>query len=520
MTALSQDLSTRQLPAWVRDSHVTEPAHLGGRETGARHAARAVAIASAVSFVGSVLSVLILAHYLSPAEFGLMAMVAPLVVFLLVVSEAGLGTHTMQSDRLDANETSLAFWITLTASVALCLVFIAASPGMAWLFGTAEVAPIAAALSGLFILNGVKAQHDAICRRCMRQDLWAWASGTGSVASLIAAIVLAKGGAGVWALVGMMLTRTATHAALIWAFTGWIPARPRWSVGVPGLLRFGGAIVTAQVIAQSARVIDKVLLGWAKGAVALGHYHLAFQMMLVPLIQLQYPVQSLAIPYLRAARHDDDAFRTATARLAAGIALLVWPVMVAAAVTADLVIPVLFGTAWSASAPIFALLALSSLGFVVRQVIGWALEARGDAAGALRWHAIAVAALVVGMLAGLPWGGVGVATGLVVSETALLVTAHRLIPGAVGKAIGAIGAALVRPAAVAMLGAVAAAKARMIADGAADGVRLATFAILMLTVGVVSVWQAQTLFRGEDADAPADPAKDPAKADRPSALAL
>ncbi len=506
-------LPSRALP-WRRTCVLHQEAKAGAT----RRAVRSVAIATAVSVVAGVLSVALLAAHLSPVEFGLIAMVAPLIVLLMAVSETGLDTHRVQSDEFNHERLSVSFWHIVGVAFALTLLFIAAAPALAWVFATPDVIPLAIAMSPLLLVSALKAQHDAICKQFQRQDLWACASGTGAVAGLVAAIVLVRGGAGVWAFVGMMLARTGIHVVLIWAFTGWVPGVPRALSHSRGLLGAGRQKIRQQIIMKATRVFDKMLLGWIQGAAVVGNYQLSFQMVFVPLIQLQYPVQSLAVPHMHAARYDKDAFAGAVGRISAAIALLVWPLMIAIALTADLIVPVLFGDQWRDSAPILSLLAIASVPFVLRQILGWALEALGNTAGALRWHAIGFCVLIFGVFAGLPWGGAGVATGLIIAEAVMLISAPFLLRGPLRVAIPSITSALMRPTAIAALAVFASSEVRMIAEDAPDIVKLGLVGVLLLTIGALGAWQAQSLFVSNTAasigDAPDEAVKDQARADR------
>lgn len=522
MTVLDQTTPTAHGPSsWIGSPEFSGSSPLAVNAT--RRDAWAFALAGAISFASSAVGLIVLAHNLSPAEFGLVAMVAPLLVFVMAVSETGLGQTRDRAAGFDHVRSSQSFWRSMALGTTLTAVFVALAPTLAWVFGTLDVLPVAIALAFLFLLQGLKAEHDALCRQCGRMDLWAWAAGTGSVAGLVVAIVLAKGGAGIFSLVAMLLVRAGAHAVLIWAFVGWVPARPHRTTSGADTFQSGASLLTANVVGQATWVIDKVLLGAAKGAAALGSYVLAFQVMLLPLIQLQSSVSGIAASYFQARKDDPEVFGAAIARVSASLAILIWPVAVAAALTADLAVPTLFGEAWQDSAPIFSLLAFASLPFVLRLTLGWAIEARGDGTGMLRWQMMALIAVLIGVIAGLPWGGTGVATGLVAAEFAILSSAPQVLEPALRGAITLMVRSLVRPVALSALAAVAAAEVRMIAAAAPDLVALGLVAVLMLTVGVLSAWQAYIQLLGDTSIATRDPnpnpVTDPETTDPPHAVA-
>lgn len=55
------------------------------------------------------LTIIILARFLVPADFGIYGMATPLIAFFLVLRDAGLGIATLQSATLSEREASTLF---------------------------------------------------------------------------------------------------------------------------------------------------------------------------------------------------------------------------------------------------------------------------------------------------------------------------------------------------------------------------------------------------------------------------
>ena len=64
-------------------------------------------------------SVIVLSRLLSPADFGLLAMVAPLYGLALIFQDLGLSHATVQSAQVTPAQSSALFW--LNVAVSLCL---------------------------------------------------------------------------------------------------------------------------------------------------------------------------------------------------------------------------------------------------------------------------------------------------------------------------------------------------------------------------------------------------------------
>jgi len=78
-----------------------------------------------------------------------------------------------------------------------------------------------------------------------------------------------------------------------------------------------------------------------------------------------------------------------------------------------------FGQHWAPAAPILAILCLASLSRIVTAPMTQLLRARRLAHVELQQSALATAAFLAGLVAGLPYGVAGVATGVVVANLAI-----------------------------------------------------------------------------------------------------
>ena len=67
-------------------------------------------------------SQLILARFLFPIDFGLLAMVAPVIALIQVINDLGFGQVLIQRPNIYQSQTSTLFWINLFFSVVLAII--------------------------------------------------------------------------------------------------------------------------------------------------------------------------------------------------------------------------------------------------------------------------------------------------------------------------------------------------------------------------------------------------------------
>ena len=374
------------------------------------HGAAATLASQAVRFLFQIVAQVALAHLVSPGDFGLVAMVTPLVGLVQLVNDLGLLEATIQRPLISHRELSVLFWISVAVSALLAALFAVASPLVGWLYGDPRATAVTICFAGLILLSGVSAQQMALLNRRMQfMHLAAIDVGATAVASL-AGITAALLGCGYWSLVIMQTANSMTLAAMAWSLSRWRPSRPRWEPGVGSLLRFGGNVTGANVLGYLAHNLDNVLIGATSGSGALGLYDRAYRLMLLPITQVITPFSRVAVPLLSRLVDSPDRYRMAFARMVQATLLITTPGIVFAVVTADTLVPCLLGTSWRAAAPIFAWLGGGTLALPLLASTTWLFISQGRARQHLIWGSTGSGLIVLSFLVGLPWGPVGVAT--------------------------------------------------------------------------------------------------------------
>lgn len=154
-------------------------------------------VARGASFTGAaqviklgcqITSVIILSRLLQPRDFGIVAMVAPVVAFVGLFQDMGLTQATVQRPQLTHELVNSLFWITMAVGAVLAMVMIAASPLIADFYLEPAVGPLIAAMSIPLLLMAVGAQHHAIITRKMQMGKLAALESSAAVAGLLAAI--------------------------------------------------------------------------------------------------------------------------------------------------------------------------------------------------------------------------------------------------------------------------------------------------------------------------------------------
>jgi PST family polysaccharide transporter len=363
-------------------------------------------------------SVIALTRLLTPTDFGLVGMVAAVVGIASIVQDFGLSMAAIRAPTVSAAEQTNLFWAN-TALGLLCGGIVAAStPLIVDAYREPRLAPIVPVLSLVFVVSGMGAQYSAMLAREFRFTQLGIVGISAQVSSVTVAIVLAASGFGFWAIVAQQLCYSAlVTGGNAWC-TKWLPRWPVRGVTIKPFLRFGTGVLGTQSIAYATKNIDNIAIGAAWGAVPLGLYSRAYQLMLAPLNKINAPMTRVALPVLAKVQDDDEKFLRYLSRAQVVACYVTASVF---AMTAGLAVPVvnlLFGAQWRAAAPLVAILAIGGIFRSVAQVAYWAYLARGASGKLFRQRLLTGVITVALILAGVPWGALGVAVACTIAALA------------------------------------------------------------------------------------------------------
>lgn len=367
--------------------------------------------AQAAKFVLQLGSTAVLARLLTPADFGLIAMVAVFTGFVGIFKDLGLSMATVQRAQITHEQVSMLFWINLLVSLILTVIGVALAPVVAWVNHEPRLVWVTIALSATFIFGGLAAQHTALLQRQMRFGALAAIDIASLVCSIGVAIVLAQLGASYWALVAMTAAQSLTITIGTWLASRWWPGLPRRRSGVLPMLKFGGHLTGFNLLNYFTRNFDNFIIGAVLGNRSLGIYAKAYSLLLMPTSQINSPIGAVALPALCRLQHEPLRYRSYYLRALELIAFCGMPLVAFTFVEADNLILTILGSQWTAAIPVFRWLAPAAFVGTLNVAPGWLCGSLGTTHRQFRWAMFSAPIIVAGFIVGLRWGIAGVAAG-------------------------------------------------------------------------------------------------------------
>lgn len=367
--------------------------------------------AQGVKFVIQTGTMMVLARLLSPEDFGLQGMVVVVTGFLGLFRDAGLGMATVQRAEVTHAQTSTLFWINVVIGVLLTTLCAAAAPLLVAFYHEPRLYWVAVVSGAMFLCNGLAAQHGALLQRGMRFVTLAKIDVLSLAVGSAVGIVMALLGCRYWSLVGMALVSSIVGTAGVWLVVPWVPGAPRRGSGIRGMLHFGGIATCNSLVVFITLNVEKLLLGRYWGADALGLYGRAYQLVTLPIQQMNSAVTGVAFPALSRIQHDAERLARSFLRAYSLLISLTVPITITCALFADEIVRIVLGAKWMEAAPIFRLLAPVALVFAVANPFSWLVLSTGRAVRALCISMATTPVVIGGIALGLSHGPKGVAFG-------------------------------------------------------------------------------------------------------------
>jgi PST family polysaccharide transporter len=412
--------------------------------------AAATVSASALALVAQVISTVILARLLTPADFGVVTMVT---TFSLLLASFGLNGFTdavIQFEEIDQYTASNLFWLNSGAGLILAIAFAAAGSLLARFYGNPLVAKVATGLSVGILIAATSVIHLALLKRAMRFAATSTNDVLGRVVNTAVAILLALRGWGYWALVAGIVAQQLSVTIGAWWLCRWVPSFPRRTGKTGTAIRFAAKVYGGFCLSYSTQNIDNLLVGWRFNAVALGFYKKAYDLFALSGSQITAPLNNVALAALSRLNQDHVRFRRYLANSLGMVAF------VGMAMSADLtlvgkdLVRLVLGPKWSEAGRIFELFGPGIGVMLLCSTIGWIPLSIGKPGRLLRWSLFQLAATASLFLLALRWGPEGVAVAWSISFWALLIPGFWYAGRPIGFGVSDLIAAIWRYAAAAL----------------------------------------------------------------------
>ncbi|WP_017292811.1 oligosaccharide flippase family protein [Geminocystis herdmanii] len=306
-----------------------------------------------IKFILQTGSTIFLARLLTPQDYGIVGMVTVVLNFLNLFKDIGLSQATIQKSEITQAQVSNLFWVNVGISLLLSLFLFVSAPFIVSFYNEPRLLWITRVLAITFVVSGLALQHLALMKRQMLFEKIIFIDVGTQVFALTIGIVSALNGLGYWALVLMSVIPPFLQVPFTWLMCQWIPSLPSRHSGVKDMLNYGWNLTGFNVVNYFSRNLDNILIGRYWGIEALGLYAKAYQLLLLPIQQINAPISNVALPVLSKLQNEPERYKKFYYKMLLISTLVTMPIVGFFFVDADKIILLLLGKKWLEIVPIF-----------------------------------------------------------------------------------------------------------------------------------------------------------------------
>lgn len=319
----------------------------------ARGAAWMIALRWSIRGIGLV-SMVILARLLAPADFGLVAIATALSGMLAAMSEFGFQIALIQNQTADRRHYDTAWTLGLIRGVVMAAILSVSAGTLAGIFSDPRLEPIFLLLAIAVIVTSFENIAVVDFRKDLqfqREFVYRALSKSASFAITVPLAVILRS---YWALVIGILAGQLTGVLLSYALCRY---RPRLSLCVwRELLTFSKWLLLGNVLAFFYQRADTFVIGRLLGAQPLGLFSVAREIASLPASEIVAPIGTALLPGYSKLAAEPRRLRADFASTFGLIVMIAVPLALGLGLTAEPLVRLLLGEQWLGAIPLLLVL--------------------------------------------------------------------------------------------------------------------------------------------------------------------
>ncbi|SNS94370.1 Membrane protein involved in the export of O-antigen and teichoic acid [Sphingomonas laterariae] len=322
---------------------------------GVARGAAALAVTRMIVNAAGLLSLIVLAWFLTPEDFGVAAIAIALVQLIVTMTEVSMESALIQRQEITTDHIDTAWTLALFRSLLIAGGFALAAWPLAHAYGDQRLAAVFLVVGISSAIGSLPNPRLALETRWLRFGPLTTIQITAKVASLVASIGLAIWLHNYWAIVAGSAIGTVAATALGYAI---LPYRPRFSLGKTGdILGFSTWLFLSQTCRALNWRLDQLLAGMVLSKSDLGAYSMADNLAMLPTREATAPLAQALFPGLANVRTDPDRLRKAYLIAQSSIAMIALPCAIGFVLVAEPIVRIALGEKWLMIVPLVEVIA-------------------------------------------------------------------------------------------------------------------------------------------------------------------
>jgi O-antigen/teichoic acid export membrane protein len=355
---------------------------------------------------------IVLARLVGPDDFGIVAQAMVYIAIVGLLLDQGFSSALITRKHVEPAMPGVVVTVNLAVGVALTALTIAIAPLWASFMRTPPLMLVLVGLAPTLLIRAALTTPRAMLLRHMEFRKIAIIDIVAAMSGGILGLITAVAYDGYWAIV-VQIVATDFVQLLVLLILG---ASWRPNLRFDELRKIAGfsarTFLAGLLVNSVSRNADNLLVGRFQGPEALAFYAMAYRLLLLPVQLLGTTIGSVLMPRFAQLADDIATLGAELSRSARALGVVSLPAMALVAAASPQLVALIFGSQWEPAIPIIQVLAIAGALQAIYQPSTTPLVlGLGHDKMILKYAWLKTIVSIVGIVAGLPFGPLGVAVG-------------------------------------------------------------------------------------------------------------
>ena len=390
------------------------------------------------------ISVVVLARLLVPADFGLVAMAMAIIAFIDVATTFSFDVALIQKPHPTRTHYDTAWTLNIAVGVGCALVIAALAYPAALFYSEPRLTAVMLVLAGSWLLQGFENIGAVNFRREMNFAREFKFMASKRIVGFVVVLSLALALESYWALIAGTVVSRFAGVLLSYAMQ---PFRPRFSLAASKeLFSFSSWLLLNNILLATLANIPRFFIGRVYGPRALGLFTIGHEIAFLPATELVAPINRAVLPGYSRMAEDPQILREGFIDVISMILIIALPASLGLAAIADPLVKVLLGDKWLDAIPVIQVLAFcGAIGAMQSNNFSAYIALGKQRVAALIMGTQLIAVVPLMIVLGTEFGIVGVAYAELIATLAGLSVSYPVLFKTLKISVRGYGARIWRP---------------------------------------------------------------------------
>lgn len=249
---------------------------------------------------------IVLAHILTPAEYGLIGICTIFTTVLTGIVDSGFSNALIRKSDTTNEDYNTMFITNLMISIVLYVILYISAPVISQFFDRPELIKLIRAMGGILIIQALSLVQTTILTKKIDFKTKTKASFVAALLSGVVGIVMAFNGFGVWALAGQQLSKQLFYTISLWILNKWWPSLNFSSKSFSYMWGFGWKLMVSGLLSNIWNQLYQVVVGKFYTPSTLGQYSRSKEYAGIFSSNLTAIIQRVSYPVLAEIQDDKE----------------------------------------------------------------------------------------------------------------------------------------------------------------------------------------------------------------------